>query len=233
VIVFGEQPDENLFTFNRCFLCRKDIVLPIAIRVNPLIAGASVLCIDGGGIRGVIPLKFLEILQDRIDLPISILRVFNVIFGTSSGKFRPLCFYYYSPSNVSIGGLIALGLSNGWSINQSIRTFISLATASFRKRRLLLCIPILSQILEFIISLLADCRYPEKHIESALQTAFGAEKSISDLSYVSQNGIHVGIPVASIRGPSLCLFTNYNAVGSRKNPGKFISFGRTSHLRGK
>jgi hypothetical protein len=87
VLIFGESSlqDPWLFRFELCFLC--GVPTPNTnIRVHPPTAGASVLCIDGGGVRGVLPLKFLKLLQDRIDLPMPVQQFFNVVFGVSSGK---------------------------------------------------------------------------------------------------------------------------------------------------
>jgi patatin-like phospholipase/acyl hydrolase len=66
----------------------------IAIRINPPTAGVGVLCIDGGGARGVIPLKILKRIQDRINLPMPIQRFFQAAFGISSGKsFSAITFH--------------------------------------------------------------------------------------------------------------------------------------------
>lgn len=85
--VFGEQSQEDrwVYKMRHCILCK----LPAPntkVRVHPPTAGASVLCIDGGGIRGVLPLTFLKLLEHRIGLPMPVLNHFKVVFGTSSGK---------------------------------------------------------------------------------------------------------------------------------------------------
>lgn len=43
----------------------------------------KVLCIDGGGARGIIPAVVLNEIEDRLDLPIS--KIFNLIVGSSVG----------------------------------------------------------------------------------------------------------------------------------------------------
>ena len=69
---FGDQsPDDPRdFKVRRCFLCK--VVLPreMVVKVHPPTAGAGVLCIDGGGIRAVIPLEIMKRIRDRIGLPI-------------------------------------------------------------------------------------------------------------------------------------------------------------------
>lgn len=87
VSVFGQQSPDDPWAFDieNCFLC--GLNTPNAkIRIHPPTAGAGVLCFDGGGIRGVLPLAFLKLLEDRIGLPMPVLRNFKVVFGTSSGK---------------------------------------------------------------------------------------------------------------------------------------------------
>jgi patatin-like phospholipase/acyl hydrolase len=52
-------------------------------------AGIRTLCLDGGGVRGVISLMFLEHLQDELSgLGGSIYECFDYICGTSAGKMR-------------------------------------------------------------------------------------------------------------------------------------------------
>jgi patatin-like phospholipase/acyl hydrolase len=61
----------------------------LTMKVHPPTAGVGVLCIDGGGTRGVVPLKLMKRIQDRIGLSIPFQKFFKVAFGTSSGKSFP------------------------------------------------------------------------------------------------------------------------------------------------
>jgi hypothetical protein len=103
---------------------------------------------------------------------------------------------------------------NGWSIDESTESFEKLAKVAF-KRRKVLDIPFLSRIHELLKSYLADGLYPAENIEAALQAVFGKDKSILDYSHATSIGARVGLPVATIREPSSCIFTNYNGVGTR------------------
>jgi patatin-like phospholipase/acyl hydrolase len=58
----------------------------LMVKVHPPTAGAGVLCIDGGGARGIVPLKLMKRIQDRIGLSMPFQRFFKVAFGISSGK---------------------------------------------------------------------------------------------------------------------------------------------------
>jgi hypothetical protein len=118
---------------------------------------------------------------------------------------------------------------NGSSIDDSTEAFTKLADLAFKPRQvsipiisnILSRIPILSRIrlIPSICALLkafrADSLYPAENIEAALQAVFGKEKTILDYSHATSIGTRVGLPVATIREPSSCIFTNYNGVGTR------------------
>ena len=88
VVVFGDRNDDDPWTFNirHCFLCGQAPPSDVAVRVHPPTAGAGVLCIDGGGTRGIVPLVLMKRIQDRIGLPIPLQRFVKVAFGVSIGK---------------------------------------------------------------------------------------------------------------------------------------------------
>ena len=67
------------------------------------------------------------------------------------------------------------------------------------------------------MSIFTDCIYPAGHIETALKEAYGCRQGLLEMSQAASLGTRVGIPVATVRGPSLCLFTSYNGTGLRKN----------------
>jgi patatin-like phospholipase/acyl hydrolase len=52
--------------------------------VQPQTASPSVLSIDGGGVRGVIPLEFLMLVEEHLH-PCKIQNVIDLAIGTSSG----------------------------------------------------------------------------------------------------------------------------------------------------
>ena len=90
VRVFGQEDENDRWAFGvqRCFLC--DMALrEVTVKLKPDTAGVNVLTIDGGGIKGVVPLLFLQTLQDRLGLPIPVQDHFEIAFGTSSGRWTP------------------------------------------------------------------------------------------------------------------------------------------------
>ncbi|PVH69548.1 hypothetical protein DL98DRAFT_624539 [Cadophora sp. DSE1049] len=58
--------ENYIFKIYNCFFCRAEISEEVVIRVYPLTTGVGVLCIDRGGTRGVLPLKFMKRIEDRI-----------------------------------------------------------------------------------------------------------------------------------------------------------------------
>ena len=91
VLVFGEccVDDPWIFKIRHCLLCGVEMLEELTMKVHPPTAGVGVLCIDGGGTRGVVPLKLMKRIQDRIGLSIPFQKFFKVAFGISSGKSFP------------------------------------------------------------------------------------------------------------------------------------------------
>lgn len=79
------QQDDRDYFVRRCFLCQSKLPGNLCIKIHPPTAGVGVVCIDGGGVRGVIPLRMMKKIQDTIDLPIPFQRFVKVAFGISSG----------------------------------------------------------------------------------------------------------------------------------------------------
>ena len=84
--VFGE-PNSGLefhFTVKECIIClyRR----PLIVEVLPPTSSPAILAIDGGGVRGVIPLEFLALVQEHLH-PCTIHDVVDLAVGTSAGEF--------------------------------------------------------------------------------------------------------------------------------------------------
>ena len=67
VRAFGQRNPEytNSFAFPECMLCGEQNHR-LVISLMPPTAGIRLLSLDGGGVRGVVPLVYLEFLQDRL-----------------------------------------------------------------------------------------------------------------------------------------------------------------------
>jgi hypothetical protein len=81
---FGAKTDIWTFDVHQCFLCRLETP-GVRVKVKPPTATVRLLSIDGGGARGIIPLIFLQVLEERIGLPYPVQENFHFAFGTSSG----------------------------------------------------------------------------------------------------------------------------------------------------
>lgn len=87
VRIFGEGGERETWNFwiYTCFLC--GLKSDITVKVKPDTAGVRILSIDGGGgVRGIIPLQSLKLLEDRIGLPYPVQENFDGAFGISSGE---------------------------------------------------------------------------------------------------------------------------------------------------
>jgi hypothetical protein len=62
VVVLGDRSEEDpwVVTIHHCFLCGQEMPKEINVRIHPPTAGAGVLCIDGGGTRGIVPLVLMK-----------------------------------------------------------------------------------------------------------------------------------------------------------------------------
>lgn len=88
VLVFADRSDDDPWNLEvrRCFLCAHAPPAPVTIRVHPPTSGAGIVCIDGGGARGISALVLMKRIQDRIGLPIPLQRFVKVAFGVSIGR---------------------------------------------------------------------------------------------------------------------------------------------------
>ena len=63
-----------------------DRVCELRVILKPPTAGIRILSVDGGGIRGIVPLEFLSVLQDALGQGCLVQDMFDLAFGTSAGK---------------------------------------------------------------------------------------------------------------------------------------------------
>lgn len=82
--IFGnEMPaSEDVYRIEACNLCASG---HLTARLKPTTAGVTILSIDGGGVRGVIPLEFLGLVQEQLGAGCTIHDVIDIVVGTSSG----------------------------------------------------------------------------------------------------------------------------------------------------
>ncbi|RSL43697.1 hypothetical protein CEP54_014972 [Fusarium duplospermum] len=216
VRVFGEESkdDPYVFVVQRCLLCQVAMPEDICIRMHPPTVGAGILCIDGGGVRGTMPLQIMKRIKDRIALPIPLQRFIKVAFGISSG-----------------GLIVADMFINGSSIEDSSDKFEALAKHVFQRRKyvnapflpkfLTTLLPLLIDslpplpsflyLMDIAVSYFTDGLYPSRNMEDALKRVFSSDRSMLGISNATVTGTLVGLPAATVDEKPKCrIFSNYH-----------------------
>ncbi|RDW72341.1 uncharacterized protein DSM5745_07513 [Aspergillus mulundensis] len=198
-------PQDPVYTLDLCPLCSEgdQTQQPFAqIQLKPEKAGVRVLAIDGGGVRGVISARILQLLEEEIGLDLPLFHFFDVIVGTSSG------------------GIISLAMgANLWSAARCIDAFKRLSKNSF-KQLAFSKIPVLG----YFLSLGRDSYYDASAIEEALQDTFaptdteprflfsepykGARDNLG--SETTMRDLKVGVTTVNVINNHTTLMTNYN-----------------------
>ena len=89
VELFVDPDHDDLFRIRQCFCCGTEMPEAVVVKIHPPTTGVGLLFIDGGGIKGVIPLRIMQLIETKLrelieaDLPIQTL--FKVGFGVSIG----------------------------------------------------------------------------------------------------------------------------------------------------
>lgn len=106
---------EYRFCLDRCLFCSSTVTL--CMEVLPPTMDPSILAIDGGGVRGMMPIELLILVEEYIE-PCRIQDVFDLDVSTSSGGLTEL-------------GLRVLNLS----VSACAEIFVQLARCIFQSRR--------------------------------------------------------------------------------------------------
>jgi hypothetical protein len=216
---FGIQENNNPFVFSlpKCFLCQRGLVVrqrPWEIQLNPDNAGVRILCLDGGGVRGVIQAKILELLEKEIDLGISIHEFFDLIVGIKTGKYSITAL---AITDGNTGGIIALGIGrNFWSAEMCLRKFKRLAKKAF-KWHAGADLPVIGRVVAYF----RDSFYRTEDLETQLKEAFkrnseGRKLFGEDFSgYFATASVHrrtlkIAVSATSSMTNEAFVLTNYN-----------------------
>jgi hypothetical protein len=87
----ADKSERHVFKFCKCDLCAGEPCLktttnwPWEIKLKPPTAGVRILTIDGGGVRGVIAVTILELIEKEIGLGLPLHEFFDLMVGTSIG----------------------------------------------------------------------------------------------------------------------------------------------------
>ncbi|KAJ3469846.1 hypothetical protein MRS44_003911 [Fusarium solani] len=221
---FGRRMGRRRFRIDVCFLCQKKADLVFILK--PKTKGVSLLSIDGGGVRGVIPLTNLKGLQDELGKYLgdfSVQTLFDLTVGTSSGSCSPGQSGSIFPSlKLTVtGGLIALAISLlGMPIEECLRSFQELSRHAFRPR-FARWPGTLSSFANMLFAILAGSVYPGKNLDAPLKNLFGSDTTLhSHLLPGNMRGAKVAVTVseksAHYSEPQACIIANFAHDNSRK-----------------
>ncbi|KKZ67221.1 hypothetical protein EMCG_07087 [[Emmonsia] crescens] len=217
VLRFGQAASdvEYRFTLQLCIFCLSRV--PLVVDLVPPTKRVSILAIDGGGVRGVIPLEFLLLLQEKLGAcPVTDLC--DLIMGTSSGGI--------------IGLPLAILL---WDVRSCSEAFDRLARRVFQETRQvsLACFhhSIIGRVLEWLLRhsflgrllkwltwWLCDGLYDAAILESVLKENLGGSRRIFDAAGPDSNGAlisrtKVGVVATNIsQETSTFVFGNFNGA---------------------
>ncbi|KAF2812825.1 FabD/lysophospholipase-like protein [Mytilinidion resinicola] len=196
VRIFGDldQGKEYNYTIAACILCG---TTPkpgaLKVRIKPPTAGTRVLSIDGGGIRGVVPLECLLLIQKALGT-CRLQDFFDISIGTSSG------------------GLIALTLSlYNWSVHQCDQTFNGVFEQFFRKTQDTSG-SLIRRWRNHLRTWITDGQYNTANLETQFQRTFGATRRLRDPATSAYAGAKVAVTATNITDCSAFLFSNYNSM---------------------
>uniref|UniRef100_A0A093XBG7 Calcium-independent phospholipase A2-gamma n=1 Tax=Talaromyces marneffei PM1 TaxID=1077442 RepID=A0A093XBG7_TALMA len=111
------------FELEECPLCKSTFTPRVTVKMHNPARGFRVLCLDGGGCRGIIPLKFLQALEDRIDLPLPVQQNFDIFVAPSSEIFGNLAKEAFEPRQLPLLSLPLLAV-----LTVLMQTVVSLLT---------------------------------------------------------------------------------------------------------
>ncbi|KAH7087111.1 hypothetical protein FB567DRAFT_526936 [Paraphoma chrysanthemicola] len=168
---------------------------PFIVRFKPAHAGVRILCLDGGGMRGIVELEVLRAIQSEIGWKLPVRVFFDLIVGTSTG------------------GIIALGFGvKDWSIKRCIDKFRRLCRTAFTLK-VMRSLP----LFKYIITLKLSSKYQTKPLRSALQRNFGDWPLFGSGGKTrrSYHSARVAVTATNEAGSKAIIMANYN----RKNEG--------------
>lgn len=158
------------------------------IRFKHKAAGTRVLCLDGGGIRGIVELEVLRAIEKALGGEIPIQAFFDLIVGTSTG------------------GIIALALGvQQWPVDRCITMFTSLCNHAYTPR--VKGLP----ILDLAATISHGSKYKTKAFHEALKDAFGEQDVLFGGRSRSKSSCQTRVAVTSTTstGSKAIVLANY------------------------
>ncbi|KAI0380484.1 FabD/lysophospholipase-like protein [Hypomontagnella monticulosa] len=190
--IYGTRTSRTTIEISRCPLHVRDIIAspPWVITTKPRHAGTRILCLDGGGIRGVIQLQVLAEMEKVLgpDLPIQLF--FDLIVGTNTG------------------GIIGIGLGvKKWTVNATMEKFKDLCREAFSPREMT-SVPLFGAL----SSLYHGSLYKTQPFTKALKRYFSDQPFFGGATHRSRVTTSTRVAVTASTGieRQAVVFANYN-----------------------
>lgn len=192
VQIYGTRTSKTTIEISRCPLHVRDIIAspPWVINVKPAHAGTRTLCLDGGGIRGIVQLTALRELEKLLGPELPLQLFFDLIVGSGTG------------------GIIAIGLGvKKWSVQATREKFKDLCKEAFTPREMK-SVPVFGMI----SSLYHGSLYKTQPFAKALRRYFSDQPFFGVSTHRSRHNVSLKVAVTattSMEHQSV-VFANYN-----------------------
>ncbi|KAK0866001.1 hypothetical protein LTR87_015181 [Friedmanniomyces endolithicus] len=183
----------------------------LLIRLKPPTAGVRVLSVDGGGVRGIIPLEFLHLLQRSFGSSCRIQDLFDLALGTSAG------------------GLVVLGLfAKQWDVQHAVATFRLLASRFFANS-FTESFPALGKLNSYVRCMLRDSCYKTESLNETLKESFGEQTRMFDYPESGVSQCKFAVTTTTTSTAATRIMANYNGTTTLKSDcGALTYIGYTS-----
>ncbi|KAI1125989.1 hypothetical protein F5Y10DRAFT_279102 [Nemania abortiva] len=190
--IYGHRTSRTTIEISRCPIHVRDVISspPWVVVTKPRYAGARTLCLDGGGVRGIVQLHVLRELEKILgsDLPIQLF--FDLIVGTD------------------FGGVIAIALGvKKWSVTSAIEKFKDLCHEAYIARGVSK-LPFSGAISVFY----HKSMYKHQPLESAFRRYLSEQPLFGATSHRSSHmaSTRVAVTATSVANRQDVVFANYN-----------------------
>lgn len=190
VQTYGRTTSRTTIELKRCPLHVRDILAepPWVITTKPPCAGVRILCLDSGGINGIVELEVLRAIEKILGPNLPIQLFFDLIVGTSAG------------------GIIALSLgAKGWSVEKTTKEFKALCKEAYTPREMT-GVPLLENLTNFYHGSL----YKTRPLEKALKSSFSDHNLFGGTQSRDEMPIRVAVTSTTALENKGVVFANYN-----------------------
>lgn len=209
---------EYKFSLSECVLCRDGSLTAL---LKPPTCGVRTLGIDGGGARGIVPLEYLNLLQETLGTECVLAEFFDYAVGTSAGT--NLSIEYGFVVLTCEGGLIILSMFlRGWDIQKCRESFDTIVKAFFSSKQQRSTSTTLVRMRQLVKGCINDGIYSAQDLEDCLRSVYGLQGLFSTPTS-GCSGQKVAVIATAMKSGHAQVFTNYNAT--TKGDGKIDSYG--------